>query len=551
MRHLLHILLSLLLISHIAVGQSFYVDSTRFITGFHCCTFIYNAIPTKDKGIFFNGSDNGHPGGMIPEFPANISINDNLMVGKIDSEAHICWIKIYGSSSYSRAIASCQTTDGGFAVLGNVNTGGGDVTGFHGLNDIWLVRLDSAGYLLWEKCFGSSVGSSNSISIANTLDNGFIILGSTNGSNDDVPFHYGSYFSTDWLVIKTDSLGNKQWSKDLGGTGDEATGQGMFSGSILTAPAAIGGYYLVSSSTSTDYDCNDSSWHSSSASTNSNYYILKLDTAGNVKWAKSYGGTWEDDISNAIFDTRDNTIVMTGFSTSTDYIEAGLQHGEGDMLTIKIDTGGNIIWHKSIGGPSQDIGTSIIPGPANGYVIYGSTFPYPDTTMGDVGQTDAWIISIDSNGNVNFEKIFGTVNDELPTSVLPFSNGYVGTGASSNTVSPNLIFSEGTTYGNFDTTGGAFVSYINFIPVNVHNSIYNSFSYMEIFPNPTIDNFILTTNTYIAKKIVITDAIGNIILNSQFYNKTQVSVKGWQKGLYLVKITDETGYYEIQKLIVN
>ncbi len=90
--------------------------------------------------------------------------------------------------------------------------------GAKGSNDIWLLRLDDSGNLLWEKTYGSSQADV-AISIANTPDGGLILLGATNGSDGDVPFHYGDIFALDWLVIKTDSLGNVQWSKDIGGTG--------------------------------------------------------------------------------------------------------------------------------------------------------------------------------------------------------------------------------------------------------------------------------------------------------------------------------------------
>ena len=170
-------------------------------------------------------------------------------MGKIDSDHHIAWIKVFGGSEDDQGVSACQTPDGGYAILATTESDDSEVTGsFPGGQGMWLLRLDAAGTLLWEKWFGPTItGGALAISISNTPDHGFIMLGSTNGTGGDVPFHYGGTFSQDWLVVKTDSMGNKQWSKDLGGTGDEQP-----LGSVLSIDNS---YYLVSSGYSTDHDC--------------------------------------------------------------------------------------------------------------------------------------------------------------------------------------------------------------------------------------------------------------------------------------------------------
>ena len=86
-----------------------------------------------------------------------------------------------------------QTADGGYAVLAGTASSDGDVTGYKGGNDLWLLRLDASGNLLCgENTYGRLCEAKASISIAATPDSGFILLGTTNGSDGDVPFHYGS-----------------------------------------------------------------------------------------------------------------------------------------------------------------------------------------------------------------------------------------------------------------------------------------------------------------------------------------------------------------------
>ena len=212
MKYLLSISL-LLSFTAPAHAQALIIDSTRFITGINQGIIVQFIIPTTDKGILLVGQDFGNPGGIIPYF-FDTSYNGNVSVIKIDSNHQISWIKVYGGSLADQGVSACQTIDGGYAVLATTSSNDGDVTGFHGGNDFWLLRLDASGNLLWEQCYGGPAGE-QATSIANTPDNGFILMGTTNGAGGEVPLHYGGYFTLDWLVMKTDTHGNLQWANTV------------------------------------------------------------------------------------------------------------------------------------------------------------------------------------------------------------------------------------------------------------------------------------------------------------------------------------------------
>ena len=422
------LLLLFLLFSYGASGQSLHIDSTRFITGLRCCTGINYTIPTVDKGFLFVGVESENPRGIIPYFPLDTSGAGNVMVGKIDSNQQISWIKIYGGSENEGAGSACQLPDGGYAVLCTTSSDNGDVTNFHGENDYWLLRLDDSGNLLWENCYGGP-GGEQAASVALTPDGGFIMLGTTNQAGGEVTLHYGDEFDYDWWVVKTDSLGNLQWQKTLGGTGQESG-----YGTILSIDSA---YYLISSSGSTDHNCTDTFWHPA-VSTGYDYYVLKLDTGGNVLWDSSYGGSNDEDEAYAMFDTRDSCIVITGTTLSNDYMVTGYNGGYSDMWVVKIRMNGTLIWEKCLGGTNEDQGEGICAGQNGGYINYGSTY------IGPIGGEDCWVFAVDSAGNEIANDIFGGTDDELPYSIMPYSNGYVATG-----VSGSDSFTQGTTYGNF------------------------------------------------------------------------------------------------------
>ena len=513
--------------SAVSYGQALYIDSTRFITGNECCTVIYNSIPTHDEGMLFVGSQSRNPLGIIPNFPLDTTF-ENVFIGKIDNTRQISWIKVYGGSSDDGAGPSCQTPDGGFAVLGGTASNDGNVSHLIGASDFWLLRTDGLGNLLWEKTYGSTA-SDGAASIANTPDHGFIMAGTTTGSDGDVPFHYGSMFALDWLVIKTDSIGNVQWSKDIGGTRDELE--------HVTVLSVNNNYYLVGSSSSTDHDCTDTGWHIG-ANTKYDYYLLKLDDTGKVLWSKSYGGSGSDAAIHAIFDERDSTIVITGTSTSANYMVTD-SHGQEDIWVIKVDRNGVLIWQKTLGTPQQEGGTGICKSIDGGYVVCGATYPGP--IMGE----DCWLSSLDVSGNEKVSKIFGGTDNDISYSIIPFANNYVISGGSGS-----KIFTEGSCNTNYS---GAFVTYLDYWPLSVSGASANQ-KLVHVYPNPAQSKIKVNLPTNSAHEITISDIYGRVMFKQVLGQYTQleaINVVEWPTGMYLLKMQYNDGSTSTTQFVKN
>lgn len=523
-----------------AYCQTLRIDSTRFITGTKVGTSINYTIPTTDKGFLFTGMVYGNPGGIIPYIPIDTGFNGNVLVGKIDSSQQVSWIKVYGGSDAEGAGSSCQTPDGGYAVLATTSSINGDVTGLKGGSDLWLIRLDASGNLLWQKCYGSS-SQDGGISIANTPDNGFIILGSSYGNDGDVPFHYGSIWDTDWLVIKIDSLGNIEWSKTIGGT--ETDGMG----SILSVDSS---YYIACGSFSKDYDCIDTAWHAGVA-THSDFHVLKLDWTGNVLWDRSYGGSGLEGPSQAMFDTRDSTIVMVGKTNSVDYMVTGFRFcsplGNDDIWVIKVNKTGTLLWQKTLGSVQDETGTGICISHKGGYIAYGKTFPSPcdDTAVENIGSHDCWIFELGSSGNIITDKVFGGIDAEGGASIIPYLTGYVATGSSASS-----MFTEGTCNTNYS---GAFVSYIGYSSLDVKN-IVEVLEPIKIFPNPSHDVVKLQLPFAEIGKIVISNTLGQTVYTEKVQSEnyvTEINTGEWATGMYLVQWRSDEGRMLSARLIKN
>ena len=130
----------------------------------------------------------------------------------------IYWEHSIGGSNDDRAHAIQQTLDGGYVVGGYSNTTDGDVTGNHGTIDYWLAKLNSSGEIEWEKSYGGSAYD-QCYDLKITPDGGYLLVGKSNSSDGDVPDNQGSY---DYWIVKTDNLGNIEWSKSYGGSGSDA-----------------------------------------------------------------------------------------------------------------------------------------------------------------------------------------------------------------------------------------------------------------------------------------------------------------------------------------
>ena len=138
----------------------------------------------------------------------------DVWVLKIDNTGNLQWQKSYGGSGGDGAFKIIRLGSG-YIFIGNTDSNNGDVVGFHGTGDNWVVAIDSIGGILWQRCYGGS-GPDVGKDIKSTTDNGFILTGYTGSVDGDVTGWHGV---ADYWVIKIDSVGGIVWQKCIGGTG--------------------------------------------------------------------------------------------------------------------------------------------------------------------------------------------------------------------------------------------------------------------------------------------------------------------------------------------
>ena len=247
-------------------------------------------------------------------------------VGKLNADGDLTWKRCVGGSSMDMLLSIQMTSDGGYIAVGNTGSMDGDVTGLHGESDAWVVEFDSFGNLLRQKCLGGPKDDYGT-SIKLTNDGGYILQGETDSNSGDVSGNHGD---TDMWVVKLDSQWNIEWQKCLGGSLHDSSG-----GIVETADGSytVSGYVYST-------DGNISGHHGSSE--NSDFWLAKLDSEGNLAWQNCLGGSLFD-MGKAICQTIDRGFIIVGDSRSNDYDVTG-HHGDSkknDIWVVKVDPNGD------------------------------------------------------------------------------------------------------------------------------------------------------------------------------------------------------------------
>ncbi len=322
---------------------------------------------TNDGGYILAGytfSNNGDVSG-------NHGSSDCWIV-KLNSSGNLVWQKTFGGSGIDNASKIIQTSDNGFIVAASSDTNDGDVTGNHGNRDYWILKLDAAGILQWQKSLGGT-GFDMARGILQA-DDGYVVAGWSNSNNGDVT---GAYGGDDYWVVKLDLVGNLVWQKTLGGSSHEQA--------FSITKNDNEEFIVAGLSSSNDGDV--------TGNTDSDFWIVKLNTFGNIVWQKTFGVGGVDRATDIIFVNGGYVIVGWAEASSGN-------HGGRDYWVIKIDDSGNLIWQKTLGGSANDDAYSVCQALDGGYFISGVTFSNDGDVIGNHGQADYWVVKLEADSSL-------------------------------------------------------------------------------------------------------------------------------------------------------
>jgi hypothetical protein len=447
---------------------------------------------------------------------------DDCWIAKTDDNGTLQWQKSIGGSGNDIGYCIRQTTDGGYIIAGHTNSNDGDITGFHGGGDVLVAKLDNSGTIQWLKCYGGSSGE-YAYSVTETADGGFIIGAETQTNNNgDVTGFHGN---TDYWILKINSSGAVVWQKCLGGTGSDFA----YAGSI--SQTSDGGCIAAGFSNSTDGDVTGN--HGLS-----DFWVVKLNSSGNIDWQKSLGGS-QNDYAYSVITTGDGGYIVAGETVSSDG-DVSMNHGQLDYWVVKLNSTGAIQWEKSYGGTSPEYAQSIAQTTDGGYFITGTSFSSNGDASANHGQKDFWAVKIDNAGVIEWQKSYGGSVSESGYSGLQTSDGgFICTGwteSNDNDVSGN--------HGNGDYW---------LVKLNPFVSIGNDFeeSTITFYPNPGNGTFTFN-NKMQTELIEIRNTLGQIIYSAKNIQSgsIQIDLSGEKSGLYFFDLISKD-QRQTGKLLVN
>jgi hypothetical protein len=265
---------------------------------------------------------------------------------KTDSNGDTSWTRTYGGAYDEGANSVQQTFDGGYIIAGPIFS--------YDSAHVWLIKTDSNGDTLWTRKYPGAVEYDWYYIARQTSDSGYIIAGQTG-----VSMNYDVY------LIKTDKIGDTLWTRKYG--------RGQWDGAYSVHQTEDEGYIIGGYS-------------------DPGVYLIKTDKNGDSLWTKVHYETWWDKCFS-LYPSSDGGYIITG--------ESGFDWYHSDVLLMKTESDGELIWRKTYGGIYEECSFSVQETFDGGSIVAGRTVSF------GAGDWDAYLIKADRNGNTEWTQTFG------------------------------------------------------------------------------------------------------------------------------------------------
>ena len=343
---------------------------------------------TKDGGYIITGYTSSYGADAPFSWLIKVQHRGDLWLIKTDAEGQKEWDRTYGGLGKDLGFFVQQTKDEGYIIVGGKKS-----FWIIGSYDLWIIKTDAKGNVLWDRTFGGS-GEDLGFSVQQTNDDGYIIAGYTSFTNGKKAW-----------IIKIDSQGNKQLDMATGRADSEAASIGL---------TKDGGYIITG-------------YTPSSGSGKEDVWLIKTNSKLHWDWLKTFGGPSRD-LGLSVQETEDGGYIIAGLTES-------FGAGKGDVWLIKTDPKGDREWDRTFGGSNFDSGASVQQTRDGGYIVTG----YNTTTIDNVGSYSrlfnsdnigrVWLIKTDSEGIELWNETFGGTRNDWGNSVQETRDGgYIITG---------------------------------------------------------------------------------------------------------------------------
>ncbi|MGZ4055972.1 MAG: T9SS type A sorting domain-containing protein [Bacteroidia bacterium] len=441
-----------------------------------------------NTGMVLNSGKQTVDGGYILLGKLRNGGYDDIYVLKINSSGTIQWQKIIGGSNNEIGMCIKQTSDSGYIITGYGSSFSA------GLNDAYIIKLDSIGNLQWQNIIG--MDSETEGASIETNDGGFIALGSTSDSSN-----------TSTFLMKFNNMGTLQWSKKYNESIINNTG-------ISILKTFDNGYLFLGNRIDT------------SASFSEMITITKTDSLGNINWSRAYKGSFYNNAAS-IEKTPSGNYIITGTLTIPNPSAPAYKK----LLYTLIDNTGNVIWSNSVGvtNPNSDFGTFANSTTDGGYIFTGYT---DSPSLGGF----IYFIKADSLGRSGCNDSLVTLTTAIfsPAISSPSTLSTSGAIISTPTIIENYGKDSIITY--CSTVG------INELPLNPQISVY---------PNPSSGQFNFS-GIEKGNKMEVFDITGQLIYQAISSGDPEtITISEKAKGIYFYRITKEIKLVQSGKICIE
>ncbi|MFZ2534662.1 MAG: hypothetical protein WAX02_00515 [Methanothrix sp.] len=343
---------------------------------------------TKDGGYIITGYTSSYGADAPFSWLIKVQHRGDLWLIKTDAKGHKEWDRTYGGLGKDLGFFVQQTKDEGYIIVGGKKS-----FWIVGNYDLWIIKTDAKGNVLWDRTFGGS-GEDLGFSVQQTNDDGYIIAGYTSFTNGKKAW-----------IIEIDSQGNKQLDMATGRADSEAASIGL---------TKDGGYIIAG-------------YTPSSGSGKEDVWLIKTNSKLHWDWLKTFGGPSRD-LGLSVQETEDGGYIIAGLTES-------FGAGKGDVWLIKTDPKGDKEWDRTFGGSNFDSGASVQQTRDGGYIITGYNTITTDNVRSysrlfnsaNIGRV--WLIKTDSKGIELWTEAFGGTRNDWGNSVQETRDGgYIITG---------------------------------------------------------------------------------------------------------------------------
>ena len=466
--------------------------------------------------------------------------NNDIFIVKYDKDGNVLWARSIGGKGDDEPTSVASDINGNVYIAGYFNSdtivfGNDTIVNKNNHGKVLLCKYDANGNSQWARI---SNGTSDDQATSVTVDNAGNVYITGNFISPKICFDSDTLTnigSLDIFLVKYTANGKVIWAKSFGGIGqDDSYSISEKNGNVFIGGDFKGSYIAFGNDT----------LFNNSMSGYSDFFLVKLDSTGNVHWARSAGGPSDERIYAINTDKFGNILVTGVFFSNTfmlDTIKLMVTSViSDDFFVAKYSTEGQVLWAKSGGGNNDDASSSIVSdglGDAIVTICYNSpSIVIGADTLHNAGLYDGVIAEYDMNGNMQWTKNIGGSTDDGAYSATVNSLGNIFVAGFYQ--SPTIIFDAFTL--TRDQTSGfstAYVAKLEDVILGVNNIDKTNSIY--VYPNPC-NGLLTVSNTNINNDAVL--SVYNIFGENIFIKKNpstseHIDLSAYSKGVYFVKIT--------------